>query len=433
MYHYNKEIPVSAEYDVIVAGSGPSGICAAVSAARLGKKVAVIERYGVLGGNLTIGSVGPIMGSVAEGSMRDELTGLLGVQHNDMQAKKGNVHDMNMSKRKILDLLVRENVIIYMQAPVIDVVKEGNTVKGVILSEKEGMSVVLGKRVVDATGDGDLAVYAGAEYSMGRDSDELLQPVTLMYVLTGVNEEKAVTCIGEEDNVQYKGERFLDFTERCANEGIIPPQCKSVRLYKSLTPGERLVNTTQVNYVNPLNSRDIVKAEIELRRQIDEITGFLQRNVEGYENCRVKSTADTLGVRESRRILGDYVLDVDDLRTGKRFEDVVVHKANFVVDIHNPAGGGQANGLAEVVHPYDIPYRCLIPKNIESLIVTGRCISATHEALASCRIMSVCMALGEAAGIAAALSINEETSLRNLDYKLIQKELTDKGADLFSK
>lgn len=432
MYHYNKEIPISAEYDVIVAGSGPSGICAAVSAARLGKKVAVIERYGVLGGNLTIGSVGPIMGCVAEGGMRDELTGLLGVQHNDMQAQKGHVHDINASKRKILDLLVKENVTIYMQAPVIDVVKERDAVNGVILSEKEGMSVILGKRVVDATGDGDLAVYAGAEYRMGRDSDGLLQPVTLMYVLTGVNEERAITCIGEEDNVQYKGERFLDFTERCANERIIPPQCKSVRLYKTLTPGERLVNTTQVNYVNPLNSRDIVKSEIELRHQIDEITEFLRKNVEGFENCWVKSTADTLGVRESRRIMGDYVLDVDDLRAGRRFEDVVVHKANFVVDIHNPDGGGQANGLAEVVHPYDIPYRCLLPKYIENLIVTGRCISATHEALASYRIMSVCMALGEAAGIAAALSIDEDTSLRKLDYKLIQKELTIRGADLFS-
>lgn len=433
MYHYSKEIPISAEYDVIVAGSGPSGICAAVSAARLGKKTAIIERYGVLGGNLTIGSVGPIMGCVAEGGMRDELTALIGVQHNDMQAQKGHVHDMNTTKRKILDFLVNEKVTIYMQAPVIDVVKEGDEVKGVVLSEKEGMSVLLGKRIIDATGDGDLAVYAGAKYGMGRTSDGLLQPVTLMYVLTGVDERTAITCIGEEDNVQYKGERFLDFTERCANEGLIPPQCKSVRLYRTLNPGERLVNTTQVNYVNPLKSRDIVKSEIELRHQIDEITEFLRKYVDGYENCRVKSTADTLGVRESRRITGDYALTVDDLRAGRRFEDVVVHKANFVVDIHNPDGGGQADGLAEVVHPYDIPYRCLLPQHVENLIVTGRCISTTHEALASYRIMSVCMALGEAAGIAAALSIDEDTAPRKLDYKLIQKELTARGADLFSK
>ena len=130
--------------------------------------------------------------------------------------------------------------------------------------------------------------------------------------------------------------------------------------------------------------------------------------------------------------MGDYVLSVEDLRVGRRFEDVIVHKANFTVDIHNPDGGGQAEGLAEVVHPYDIPYRCLVPQNVENLLVTGRCISATHEAMASFRIMSVCMALGEASGIAASIAAEQGVTPRNLDVKLVQKALTDKGADLFS-
>ena len=175
-----------------------------------------------------------------------------------------------------------------------------------------------------------------------------------------------------------------------------------------------------------------MKAEIVLRKQIDEITDFLRKYVAGYENCSVKFSADTMGVRESRRIMGEYILSVDDLRVGSRFEDVVVHKANFVVDIHNPDGGGQAEGLAEVVKAYDIPYRCLVPKNVENLLVTGRCISATHEAMASFRIMSVCMALGEAAGIAAAIAAERDVTPRQLDVKLVQDALTAKGADLFS-
>ena len=170
---------------------------------------------------------------------------------------------------------------------------------------------------------------------------------------------------------------------------------------------------------------------MELRRQIDQITDFLRKYVPGYENCRIRSTASTLGVRESRRIIGEYILNEDDLRVGRRFKDVVVHNANFVIDIHNPTGGGQAYGLAEVVKPYDIPYRCLIPKKIDNLILNGRCISGTHHAHASYRVMTICMALGEAAGIAAALSVQNDVCPRNLDVKEIQKVLLERGAVLF--
>ena len=231
-------------------------------------------------------------------------------------------------------------------------------------------------------------------------------------MLTDVDDSRALCCYGEEDNVQYNGERFLDFTARCCEQGILPKNCSSVRLYPTVNPGERLVNTTQCNYINPLCTEDLVKAEVVLRKQIDEITNFLRQYVPGYENCNVKFSADTMGVRESRRVMGGYVLSVEDLRAGRRFEDVIVHKANFTVDIHNPDGGGQAEGLAEVVHPYDIPYRCLVPQNVENLLVTGRCISATHEAMASFRIMSVCMALGEASGIAAAIAAEQGVTPR---------------------
>jgi hypothetical protein len=313
------------------------------------------------------------------------------------------------------------------------VIKDGDALTGLVVSRKDGMGVIESKKFIDATGDGDVAAFCGAPWEMGRTKDGLSQPVTLMYVLKDVDDSRALCCYGEEDNVQYNGERFLDFTARCCEQGILPKNCSSVRLYPTVNPGERLVNTTQCNYINPLCTEDLVKAEIVLRKQIDEITDFLRKYVAGYENCNVKFSADTMGVRESRRVMGEYVLSVEDLRVGRRFEDVIVHKANFTVDIHNPDGGGQAEGLAEVVHPYDIPYRCLVPKNVENLLVTGRCISATHEAMASFRIMSVCMALGEAAGIAASIAAEQDVTPRQLDVKLVQDALTAKGADLFSK
>ena len=432
MIRYVKELEVIANYDVAVVGSGPAGICAAVAAARRGLKVAIIERYGAVGGNLTIGTVGPLMGSVAKGTMRDELGGMLRVAHNNMQATNGHVHDMQNAKRLLLEFLMDAGVTLYIQTTVVDVIKEGNTLTGLVVSRRDGMGVIESKQFIDASGDGDVAAFSGAPWEMGRAKDGLTQPVTLMYVLTGVDDSRALCCYGEEDNVQFNGERFLDFTARCCEQGILPKNCSSVRLYPTVNPGERLVNTTQCNYINPLCTEDLVKAEIVLRQQIDEITNFLRQYVPGYENCTVKFSADTMGVRESRRIMGEYVLNVDDLRAGRRFEDVVVHKANFTVDIHNPDGGGQAEGLAEVVKAYDIPYRCLVPQNVDNLLVTGRCISATHEAMASFRIMSVCMALGEAAGIAAAIAAEQDVTPRALDVRFVQNALTAKGADLFS-
>lgn len=432
MIQYTKCLQVSASYDVAVIGSGPSGVCAAVAAARRGLKVAIFERFGAVGGNLTLGCVGPLMGSVAKGTMRDELGGLLKVAHNNCNATNGHVHDMQHAKKIILDFLTDAGVTIYVQTPVVDVLKDGNALTGIVIYERSGMSAVTAKQFIDATGDGDVATMAGAPWKMGRDSDGVTQPVTIMYVLTDVDDSRALCCYGEEDNVQLRGERFLDYTARCCEEGLLPKNCSSVRLYPTVIPGERLVNTTQSNYVNPLNTAELVKAEIELRNQIGQITEFLRAHVPGYENCQVKYSSELVGIRESRRITGEYVLEIDDLRAGRRFEDVVVHKANFTVDIHNPDGGGQAHGLAEVVRPYDIPYRCLLPLNVDNLLVTGRCISSTHESLASFRIMSVCMALGEAAGIAAAIAVEDGVTPRSASISKIQEALTAKGADLFS-
>jgi hypothetical protein len=427
---YQKSLEIAAQYDVVVIGSGPAGICAAVSAARMGAKTALIERYGTLGGNLTNGAVAPILGSVSRGTLRDELIVRLGVPDSDETGATQQTHDFEKAKRVLIDFAHEAGVKIYLQTPVVDTITDGKRLTGIVISQKTGMKVIRAKSFVDASGDGDVAYFAGAEYEMGRDGDSLLQPVTLMFRLQGV-EEDALTCIGELDHVTYKGERFLDYTTRLCNEGHLPPNSASVRSFRTAVPGERVINTTQSNGISALSSDDLERAEIDLRAQIETVTDFLRNYVDGYQNCFVKSTANTLGVRETRRFIGQYMLEDLDLRTGRRFEDVIVHKASFIVDIHNPAGSAQAEGVPEEVIPYDIPLRSLIPKSLDGLVLAGRCISGTHRAHASYRVMSICMAIGEAAGVAAALAAQKEIMPRDIDFHEVQKVLIERGVKLF--
>ena len=433
---YTSEIDIRAHYDVAVCGAGPAGICAAVAAARQGAKVALIERYGVLGGNLTAGFVGPILGMVGKGTMRDEIVGLLGVPDNDMIGETGLAHDMEEAKYKLARLVGNEkNISVYLQTSVFDVIKEGDRVKGLILSTNEGKMGITSDVVVDCTGDGVVCFLAGARIEKGRE-DGLMQPVSLEFRIDGVDESRGISCIGDVDNVELFGMRFLDWCTKMAEEGKIPRQIAAVRLHPCTEKGQRQVNTTQANGVDVTRVMDIFPADLELREQIEILMKFLRENVPGYENIRFIQSGTTTGVRETRRVMGDYVITAEELAEGCRFEDVVVHRAEFIVDIHNPAGAGQAEDHIQYCKPYDLPYRCFLPrdnedKGIEGLLVAGRCISGTHRAHASYRVMSTCMAMGEAMGIAAALASAKGVTPRQLPVKELQAAMTAKGIELF--
>lgn len=419
------------KYDIIVAGAGPAGICAAVAAARQGSKVALIERYGVVGGNLTAGHVGPILGSVGPGTMRDEICGLLGVRDNDWIGEQGNAHNFEEAKFALADLIAKErNIDVFLQTAVFDVIKEDNVVKGLVCASNEGPLRFEAPVTIDCTGDGIVAFMAGAEVGKGRE-DGLMQPVTLEFTIDGVDEEKGLICIGDVDDVELNGQRFLDWCKDRAAEGKIPEKLAAVRLHPCVEKGRRQVNTTQVNRVDITRIEQIFPADYELRQQINILRDFLRENLPGYENIKVIGSGTTTGVRESRRIMGDYVIDADELSAGKRFSDVIVHDALFIVDIHNPDGAGQAEEKIQYCQPYDLPYRCFLPKGLEGLMVAGRCISGTHRAHASYRVMSICMAMGEAIGIAAALSVQNGCTPRRLDVALLQKTMTEKGIVLF--
>lgn len=427
---YNRELEVRASYDVVVAGSGPAGICAAVAAAREGAKVALVERYGVVGGNLTAGYVGPILGMVGKGTMRDEIVALLGVPENDMIGETGRAHDFERAKMLLAQFVNHPNIDVYLQTTVTDVVKECNAVVGLIVTAGEGQFVIKGTVTVDATGDGLVSYLAGAQTEKGRE-DGLMQPVTLEFTIAGVDESKGIICIGDVDDVKLGDERFLDYCKRLAVTGEIPEKIAAVRLHPMVYDGYRQVNTTQVNGVDMTRVEQIFKADLELREQMYLLEDFFHKHIPGYENCRVISSGTTTGVRETRRVIGDYVITAEEMAAGCRFDDVIVHRAEFIVDIHNPAGSGQAEDHIQYCDPYDLPYRCFTPKGVENLYTAGRCISGTHRAHASYRVMSICMAMGEAVGTAAALCAAEGVTPRNLDVKKLQKSLTDKGIELY--
>lgn len=427
---YTREIPVYKRFDVIVCGAGPAGICAAVAAARQGAKVALLERYGVPGGNLTCGHVGPILGMVGKGTMRDELMALLEVPDNDMIGRVGVAHDMQRAKTVLTEFIHHENIEVYLQTMAADALVEDRRITGVVISTKEGLLALEGKVVVDATGDGDVAAFAGCQIEKGRE-DGLMQPVTLEFTLDNVDEDRGVICIGDVDDVAFNGQRFLDYCKQCAQKGMLPEHLAAVRLHPTVHKGERQVNTTQANGVDSTKIEDLYPAELALRGQIDTLIRFFRENLPGYENCKYIASGTTTGIRESRRVVGEYLITAEELAAGKRFDDVVVHRAEFIVDIHNPAGAGQAEEKIQYVVPYDLPYGCFVPKGVDGLMTAGRCISGTHRAHASYRVMSICMAMGQAVGVAAALCARQGCQPRELDVKALQKELTALGVELF--
>jgi hypothetical protein len=250
-----------------------------------------------------------------------------------------------------------------------------------------------------------------------------------MFTLSNVDDTKLLANGDETYDTTTRNKEFIAKTFAASYSGMLPASAPLVRLYRSCRGNECIVNATHVNYIDGTNLNDIEKAELELREQIPWIIHYLRSNVPGFENCRLARSSMTLGVRESYRIVGEYTLTEEDLREGKRFPDVVVHGADFYFDVHGIRNGGQQ--CYEQAKPYDIPYRCLLPQKVENLLVVGRCISGTHLAHSSYRVMNIVMAIGQAGGVAAAAATAAGVTPRELPYQTVQEWLTKMGVDLW--
>ena len=422
---YSKEICSVGDYDTVVIGGGASGVSTAVSAAMLGARVAIVERAPVLGGNLTVGHVGPTMGSYGKNTMADRINRLIGCD-------KRMVQDFEMAKIRITDLVSQHGITVLLNTALVDAVVSDNRITDLILASQSGPVRIGGRVFVDATGDGVLSYLAGEDIEYGRE-DGLVQPVSIMFTIEGIDPEQKIICRHEEMDTVLRRGSYLELCKRAAKSGELPENVNIVRLYPCADPGERMVNATQLCGMDVLDPAKYAEAQSILRSQMLTVLNFLKNNVEGFENARIKDSSDGIGVRESRRVVGEYTVTAEDMIAGRRFEDVIVHDAFFPIDIHNPNGAGQAesDGRPVEVRPYDIPYRAVIPKKNDNLYLAGRAISGTHRAHASYRVMNIAMNIGEAVGIGAALCARDGVSPRNLDPKKLQSELISRGIELF--
>lgn len=408
------------EYDVIVAGSGPAGVGAAISAGRHGAKTLLIESLGKIGGISTSGMMSHFTGSVGSKLYREILT--RAGKNNQFDKSLTHVIDPEFLTLTYIQTLEEANVDILLYTTVVDAVMDGNTVKGVVCYNKGGFCFYSAKVVIDATGDGDVAKKADVEYFKGRESDGAMQPATLMFKIAGVDNKRAVFPGAFEALVDTpKGEL------QSLGKKILPFPTGHVLLYESTIPGIVTCNMTNAIGIDGTYAEDLTKAEIICRKQIPEILKFLREYAPGYENCYLIGTASLIGIRETRHFKGVQTINEKDILEARQFDDYIVFDAKFEFDVHNITGSGldesgcqkhfgQKNG-------YTVPYGCLVPEKIDGLLLSGRNISGTHLAHSSFRSMPICLALGEAGGIAAALAVQNGINVREVKAKDIQKYL----------
>ena len=409
--------------DVLVCGGGPAGIAAAMMAARQGCNTLLVEQYGRLGGMAVQALVGPLMGSVRSAWV-DHILEHIG----------GRTVDYEFIDLHYADLLRNAGAKSLLHVRVAEPLCEGSRVTGVRLLAKQGQIDVKAKITIDATGDGDVAFGAGAEYDQGRgagpswEADGLCQPMTIMFRVSGVVHEASMEAHGGRRNYRFPdGRSWNEVTHDAHAKGQLPATVGFVRTYLSARDGDRVINATQVNGLDGVRAQDLTEAELEGRRQVKPIVEFLRKNAPGFQNAYVSAMPAVIGVRETRRIRGMAELTLRELLDGSASEAAVVRGASFPVDIHNPSGIGQAIGLFPgndlKVKPYDIPYGCLVPRQLDGLLMAGRCISGRHEAMASYRVQVIAMATGIAAGAAAAFAVQQHVEPRALDLAPVQQIL----------
>jgi hypothetical protein len=406
-------------HQVIVSGGGPAGIGAAIAAARAGAGVLLVERYGFLGGMATTALVYPWMSHLAGdrpiiGGVFQEVVDRLSA----MGAYKERSFDPEALKQVLLEMCLEANVRLRLHSFVTDAVQDGQRVCGIVVHSKSGREVFMADCVVDCTGDADVAARSGAETEKGRPEDGFVQPMTLMFRMANVDTSR----------MPAREEMNRLFTE-AKSAGRIQCPRENVLWFYSTRPDEIYFNTTRVVKLDGTSAEDLTKAEIEARRQTWQIVEFLKRDVPGFERSHLAATGPQIGVRETRRLVGQYVLTEEDVLSCRRFEDEIAF-SSYPIDIHNPQGAGTVIKALPKGGFYGIPYRCLVPRDLQGLLVAGRPISTTHEAHSSARIQCVCYATGQAAGIAAAISAAEGIALSALDPEVVRAEIKKQGGIL---
>ncbi len=458
-YQLNCSIPYSYTPEIAVVGGGPAGVCAAIAAARTGAKVLLIESGNCLGGMATIGQVNPFMTSFDKSGENMIIRGLFAeiidrlvargaaIQPRDVPPGQsftsyitvGHNHttpfDAEVLKVVLDEMCEEAGVQVLFHSTFISPIMEDNAVRGLVIATKAGLRAVSAQMVIDCTGDADVAFRSGVPCEMGDEASGRIQPATMFFRIGNVDLAKVDADIeANRDNFYRKnGVNYRSFHWRVSEareNGDWDLQRVSIGMFRGVREDEWNINTSRIMGVDGTDPDSVTQAEITGRKQVQEIFRFLKKYVPGCENAILESTPAHVGIRETRHIKGEYVLNTDDVLQGNVPDDSILLAANSI-DVHGRYGP-MSNEYVTVENGeyYGVPYRCLVPLNVENLLVAGRCVSATSEAAGAIRVMPPCMALGQAAGTAAALALKNDVSVRNLDTALLKETLKKQNAYL---
>ncbi len=459
-----EQIPVYGEYDVVVVGGGMAGTGAAIAAAKQGAKVMLVENTSALGGIATMGLVNIPLDFVCGVGMEffEEMDKINGLRKRNSDPEK---------HKLVFDRLVHKyGCDVLLVTPLIDTIVEGNAVKGIIVHTKKGKQAILGKTFVDASGDSDLVFFAGGETMTGREEDGMSMGCSLEFVLGGVDFDKYY-----ESDLNKNDPKWYKFIPEQLAKGNLPYEIDNHLNWLTHIPdrpehcGMDEVSICFAHSRNcyPTDNADLTRMYIEGREQAVILAKFIRENVPGFEKSYLSYTGSLLGVRESRRILGEYVFTGMDIAYARKFDDVIaISQHGF--DLHgfkvagnmkwfkgtlpdgreayiaNRAGWGSQmppdDGLPRVnmveliekgsTYCYDIPYRSLVPKTLDNVLAAGRNISADIPGQSGTRLVMCCMSLGEAAGTACALSLKQGVKVRDIDVGELQRTLVKNGVNL---
>ncbi|MDW7656239.1 MAG: FAD-dependent oxidoreductase [Bacillota bacterium] len=418
---------INIETDIAILGGGMAGVSAAICAAKAGRRTLIVERRTSLGGMATTGMVMPFMGVYGDG--RKIIGGnldliLKALQDNFPNSVRKLAFDPE-AMRHTLDIIIDHYKInLLLDTWVTDVNILDRKITAVAIYNKSGRGFIKARQFIDTTGDADIAYMAGIPCNTGREADGKTQAYTLRFMLGHVDAERAQPWLNARD----KEKSFIDLLEAYARQYQVP--ILDMHFQNFLVPGRKDVlvfNVPRVIGIDGVDGISLSEGYRQARRLIRVYARIMREHVPGCEQSYILSTAETLGVRESRRIVGAYVVTYDDVVQGRKFPDSICGNC-WWIDIHNPDG----KGVSEMVGPKgghnDIPYRALYNEQIDNLWVAGRCISTTHEALASTRIMPTCIATGQAAGLAAAIADQHNVAASAVNTTELRQMLVDDGA-----
>lgn len=422
---FERELPVIGEYDIAVLGGGPAGVCAAIEAARAGQKTVLVEATGMLGGMATAALVGPFMTCYDRDGDRQVVRGIFDEIVDRTVRERGAIYPSEVDAPSIytsfikryhrhvtpfdsfalqlaLDDLTREagaELFLYTRFVDCEVEKDGG-IASVILDAPQGLVVMRAKEYIDCTGNADVAFAAGVPTWKGGEDGSAPQPATLFFEIDGV-----------DDDVY-------------AARNARPP--KPVKAYKMPGKGRYKVNHERVYFVDANDARSMTDAHIEARRQVLRSFETL-RSLPGFEKAELTQVAPMLGVRESRHIEGEYRITVGDVCEGTRFDDSIC-VFGYGMDVHSRDGKVSGGFHGESANMYEIPYRCLVPKGCPNLLVAGKTVSAESQAAGSLRVMPACMAMGQAAGAAAAIAAARGIAVGEVPVAELKDNLRAHGA-----